>query len=96
MRYAVVTMATRMGIREFRDSLTSVIRRVRAGETIEITHHGEPVAVISPAPQDRLARLIASGVIAPGEPRTEWPKPFPATTGRTASEILQEDRNARW
>jgi prevent-host-death family protein len=43
----VVTMR-RMGIRELRDNLTKTIRRVRAGETIEITHDGEPVALLTP------------------------------------------------
>ena len=54
-------MATRMGIRKLRDTLTSTIRRVRAGETIEVTHDGEPVAVLSPYRRSRLEQLIASG-----------------------------------
>lgn len=96
MTYDVVTMATRMGIRELRDSLTSVLRRVRAGESIEITHHGIVVAVINPAPEDRMAQLIASGEVTPAKRRpTEWPKGWPSTTGLTTEEILEDDRGDR-
>jgi prevent-host-death family protein len=50
-------MFAQIGIRELRDNLTATIRRVRAGETIEITHHRERVAVLAPAPVDRIDRL---------------------------------------
>lgn len=56
-----------MGIRELRDTLTQAIRRVRAGETIEVTHDGEPVAVLSPYRPSRLEQLIAEGRATPGE-----------------------------
>ena len=36
---------SRIGIRELRDTLTATIRRVRSGETLEVTHDGEPVAI---------------------------------------------------
>lgn len=84
-----------MGIRELRENLTAAMRRVRAGETIEVTHHGAPIAVIAPVPEDRFARLVASGEVEAGE-RLEVPsRRFPATTGRTASEALEEDRAGR-
>ena len=59
---------TRMGIRELRDNLTKTIRRVRAGETIEITHDGEPVVLLSPVPGGRIEHLIALGRGYPGKP----------------------------
>jgi prevent-host-death family protein len=43
-------MWTQMGIRELRDNLTDAIRRVAAGERIEVTRDGVPVALISPVP----------------------------------------------
>src|SRR5438309_2153510 len=58
-------MATRIGIRELRDTLTATIRRVRLGETIEVTHDGRPVAVLSPYSEDRIERLLASGRATP-------------------------------
>jgi len=59
----VATMAERMGIRELRDTLAATIRRVRAGATIEVTHHGQPVATLSPARRDRIERLLAAGEV---------------------------------
>lgn len=88
-------MATRMGIRELRDSLTATIRRVRAGETIEVTHHGKPVALIAPVPADRIDRLVASGDVAPGTPLTRPPRRFPVTGELTASQAIEDDRAER-
>ena len=88
-------MVTRIGIRELRDSLTATIRRVRAGETIEVTHHGEPVALIAPVPTDRLERLLARGDVAPGTPLTHPPRRFPVTGELTASQAIEDDRAER-
>ena len=35
-------------IRELKHETTAVLRRVAAGETIEVCRHGKPVAVLSP------------------------------------------------
>jgi prevent-host-death family protein len=53
---------TSVGVRELRQSASELLRRVQAGETIEITDRGRPVAVLSPLP-DRgpLERLRAGG-----------------------------------
>jgi prevent-host-death family protein len=91
----VVTMATRVGIRELRDTLTATIRRVQRGETIEVTHHGAPVAVLSPVPADRIARLVASGDVTLGEPIAARPRRHPVTGSLSASEALAEDRAER-
>ena len=91
----MVTMATQMGIRELRDKLTTVVRRVRMGETIEVTHHGEPVAVLSPVPADRVARLVTAGEATLGRPLTRPLRRFPVTGGSTASHALEEDRAER-
>jgi prevent-host-death family protein len=84
-----------MGIRELRDSLTATIRRVQRGETIEVTNHGKPVAVISPLHSDRVARLIASGEARPPKPLDRPIRTFPVTGKMTASEALEEDRAER-
>jgi prevent-host-death family protein len=83
---------TRMGIRELRDNLTKTIRRVRAGESIEITHDGEPVALLSPIRQDRLEQLIAAGEATPGKPLGRPLRQFPVTGPMTASEAIERDR----
>lgn len=84
-----------MGIRELRDSLTATIRRVRMGETIEVTHHGAPVAVLAPVPANRIDRLVATGEVTPGQ-RLAWPpRRFPVTGELTASEAIEDDRAER-
>jgi prevent-host-death family protein len=82
-----------MGIRELRDNLTKTIRRVRAGETVEITHDGVPVALLTPYPNGRLAQLIASGEATPGKPLNRPIEPLPVTGPMTASEALERDRS---
>jgi prevent-host-death family protein len=82
----------RMGIRELRDNLTKTIRRVRAGETIEITHDGEPVALLSPVRGGRLAQLIAAGEASPGKSLDRPLRRFPVTGPMTASEAIERDR----
>jgi prevent-host-death family protein len=85
-----------MGIRELRDTLTKTIREVRAGESIEITHDGEPVALLSPVVKDRIDRLIAAGLATAPQRPFELPSSrFPVTGAMTASEALEDDRNSR-
>ena len=89
-----MTTVTRIGIRELRDTLTQTIRRVRNGESIAVTHDGEPVALIVPYHDDRLARLIAEGKVRPPLRPTTYPLPEPAeqTGAISASEALADDR----
>ena len=92
----MTTMATRIGIRELRDSLTHVMRRVWLGETIEVTRHGEVVAMIIPSGggrPSRIDRLVGTGLVTPGEPLTRPVVPHAGVFG-TASAALQEDRDA--
>jgi prevent-host-death family protein len=88
-------MATRIGIRQLRDNLTAAIRRVRRGETIEVTHHGEPVAVLAPVPASRIDRLVAAGEATRGTPLARAPRRFPVTGPLTASQAIEDDRAER-
>ena len=87
-----MTTVASVGIRELRDHLTSILRRVRAGERVEVTHDGVPVAVISPMPSDPLDRLIAAGEASAAQGPLELPELQPVTSGVGASQALQEDR----
>ena len=88
-------MATKMGIRQLRDSLTATLRRVQLGETIEVTHHGKSVAVLSPVATDRIERLLASGELSPAA-SLEWPlRRHPVKGGMSASEAIEDDRAER-
>lgn len=51
-----------IGIRELRQQASRYLREVAAGETIEVTDRGRPVALMIPVPQaGRLQRLVADG-----------------------------------
>jgi prevent-host-death family protein len=56
------------GIRELRQRASELLRRVEAGETIEITDRGRPVAVLAPLPDQRpIDRLRATGDLVPAQ-----------------------------
>jgi prevent-host-death family protein len=59
----------RVGVRELRQNLSVYLRRVEAGETLEVTEHGRPVARLGPLPPARMSvleRLVAEGRAIPG------------------------------
>lgn len=66
-------MAGEIPQRELRNDISSVLRRVEAGETLRVTVHGRPVAQIGPlAERGRFVtreRLVATlaGTLAPGD-----------------------------
>ncbi len=55
-----------VGIRELRDNVSALIRRVAAGETIDVTDHGHPVARIVPfRARSPLEQMLAEGRATP-------------------------------
>jgi len=78
-------MAT-VGVRELRQRASELLRRVEAGETIEVTDHGRPVAVLAPLPEaEPLERLRAAGDVMPAARNLDdLPKPLPLPVGREA------------
>lgn len=93
--YNVSIVTTRLGIRELRDNLPAMMRRVRNGETLEVTHHGVPVAMISPVDDDPVARMVARGEATLPTPLDRPIRRTPGSGSRTVSEWLEEDRGAR-
>ncbi len=73
------------------------MRRVIAGESIEITQRGRPVAMIVPIPQkdDVVERLVAQGLATPAKgDLLELPPPIRLPPGsKLPSEILEELRS---
>jgi len=88
-------MRSRIGIRELRDTLTATIRRVRQGETLEVTHDGVPVAILAPVPSDRLQQLITGGEATAPTPLAEPLRRYPVHGALTAGEAIEEDRAER-
>ena len=89
-------MAISVGIRALKINAGDVIRRVRSGETVEVTDHGRPVARIVPwKAESTYERLVADGVLIPARDHRgleDW-EPLPPKEGKQLSEILREMRD---
>ncbi len=87
----------RVGVRELRQNLSVYLDRVKAGETLEVTEHGQPVARLTPNPLERLSildQMIADGRATPAKGDHRLLPPPPKIPGaRPLSEILQEMRD---
>ncbi len=87
-----------VGVRELKQSLSSYLRRVRRGESITVTDHGEPIARLVPAGMPEvLVRLAREGKATLPQ---RWPPemhiPRVRLRGRkTAAEAVIEDRQSR-
>lgn len=86
----------RVGIRELRQNASEYVRRAEAGETIEVTDRGRPVARLAPLRKGEsiLDRLIAEGKVTPATADLEsLGPPLPPTPGaRPLSEVIDEMR----
>lgn len=90
------TEPARVGVRELRQNLSVYLRRVEAGETLEVTDHGRPVARLGPRPVEPMSiidRMIAAGRATPATVDHRTIGPPPRIPGRPLSEILQEMRD---
>jgi prevent-host-death family protein len=81
-------MAT-VGVRELRQRASELLRRVEAGETIEVTDRGRAVAVLAPLPESGpLERLRAAGDVVPARGTVDdLPAPLPLPKGKTAPSL---------
>jgi prevent-host-death family protein len=57
----------RVGVRELRRQASAILRRVAAGETVEVTDRGRPVAVLLRSMPTGLARLEREGLLRRAE-----------------------------
>lgn len=91
-----------VGVRELRQNLSVYLRRIEQGETLRVTDHGRPVALLTPIPQTGstvLDQLEAEGRLeqrARGR-RRPLPKPHPRTPGEPPlSELIIREREEDW
>ena len=80
-----------IGIRELRQRASEYLRRVEAGETIEVTDRGRPVALLTPVPQaSPLEQLRAAGAVdGPTADLFDLPEPLELEPGQeTPSTVL--------
>jgi prevent-host-death family protein len=87
-----------VGVRELRQNLSRHLRRVEDGETLQVTEHGRPVAVLAPLPggADPLEQMVRAGRARP--PRhdlLELGPPLRVRLQKTLSETLDEEREDR-
>jgi prevent-host-death family protein len=70
---------TSVGVRELRQRASELLRRVEAGETIEVTDRGRPVAVLAPLPgRGPIEHLKAAGDLVPSQhDLDDLPLPLP-------------------
>ena len=91
-------------VSEAKNGLSALLDEVRRGETVLITHHGEPVARIEPyqslglADDEAAAALVKRGVVSPPKSRLDVDKflarPRPRLAeGLSASEIVVAERS---
>lgn len=83
---------TSVGVRELRQRASELLRRVAAGETIEVTDRGRPVALLAPLPEaGPLERLRAAGeVIPPVDDLAELPPPLALSAGQEPPSAVLE------
>ena len=89
----------RVGVRELRQNLSVYLARVKAGETLEVTEHGQPVAELGPRPtkpRSIIDQMIADGRATPATfDHRLIPPPIliPDPSGKTLTQILLEMRD---
>ena len=87
-----------VGVRQLKQNASAVLRRVQAGEILEVTDRGRPVARLVPIkPLSRWDQLVAEGRLIPAKVSVqEALATFPRVTlppgSKTLSEILAEMR----
>lgn len=94
-------MVETVSVRQLRNDVSRVLRRVGAGERLIVTSNGVPVAELGPIQardsERTIEEMIAAGeLIAPrsrAEPRLATPTTFSGSM--TTEEILEEHRRDR-
>ena len=88
----------RVGTKELKNRLSEYLRRVRAGDSLEVTDRGRVVAVLRPPekrdedPEAGLAELEAMGLLTRGGGRLRDHRPKKPKRSVRLSEIVIQDR----
>ncbi|MEU7526825.1 type II toxin-antitoxin system prevent-host-death family antitoxin [Saccharothrix sp. NPDC042600] len=86
-----------IGVRELRQNASVYLRRVAAGESITVTDHGVPVAVLNPPPRDATLRdrLRLSGELLRADAGRDVLLEDPVESDLDVSAELQANREDR-
>lgn len=91
-----------VGVRELRQNLSVYLRRIAQGETLRVTEHGHPVALLTPIPYSSeavLDELEAEGLLEQRVVRRTGPLPEPAPRlpgEPPISELIIREREEDW
>lgn len=91
---AVATPRVEVGVRELKNNLSRYLDRVRDGGEVIVTDRGRPVARISALDHDadRLASLIAAGVVRPPKRPTRRPPRRRVRPRGSVSDLVADQR----
>ena len=87
----------RIGVRELRQHASRYLARVAAGESLEVTDRGVPVAHLVPVTDDPWQDLVRRGLVTlpePGADLLELVAAAPASDGVSLSAALEQLRAA--
>ncbi|RNI18144.1 type II toxin-antitoxin system Phd/YefM family antitoxin [Flexivirga caeni] len=79
-----------------RKSSAEVLRRVEAGESLQVSNRGRVVAVIVPAGADPLDSVIARGAARPAKRGLTALRDIRRGTSSTSTAELLADARGRW
>lgn len=84
-------------MRELRQNLSVYLRRVKDGESLEVTEHGHPVAVLAPLPEplSTFDRMVADGRIRPATRSFDELPPPLGPRGTAGTDALAADREGK-
>jgi len=96
----ITVVNQQVGIKELKDNLSAYLRQVKAGATLTITEHGQPIGCLAPIQKSveaRLQELVDAGMITWNgkkyQPDSSRSRPLLSSdTPKTAAEIVLEDR----
>ncbi len=81
-------------VRVLNQDTAGVLARVEAGNAVEITSRGKPIARIIPICDGELADLVAQGRVTPATSRGPWTTPaIKAPPGSDAGALIRQLRD---
>ncbi len=81
--------------RELRNNSAKVLAEVKNGAVIEVTNHGEVVAILIPPQSSRLAVLEAAGLVTSATSTEPFSSLERAATSESTAEIIEDLRGER-
>lgn len=79
---------TTVGVRELRQRASELLRLVEAGETVQITDRGRPVAILAPVPMTPYERMVAAGEIEPATDHSFFEPPIEVAEGAEPASVV--------